>query len=189
MPHPAAAAGREVLLGEGEAASFIRGRPSPRRISGAAVTTPTMCLIVASLPGFVVVGPWGDLDEDGSARLAGILCDLIAGQPGLALAVDLTKVDHFDLAAVEKYEVAAAAAEHCGGNLSMRWPSDEVAATLTTAGLARLISTTAGPPTALRSAEERAAGQRSHPAGNARPDPNPGAPGRSVRAPNLRRTL
>jgi anti-anti-sigma regulatory factor len=131
-----------------------------------------------------VVRPGAGLDEDGCARLAGILSDLIAGQPDLAVAVDLTRVDRFDLAAVEKFESAAAAAAQGGGTLLLRCPSVEVVAVLATGGLARLISNT-GPQNAVRSPTERATGWCGHPAGSALRDPDPAATERPGRVPNL----
>jgi anti-anti-sigma regulatory factor len=177
--------GREVFLGAGGAGGPIGRRPRPRRIS-AAVTTPTLCLIVAPTAGTVVVRPHGVIDEYGSVSLAGILGDLFVGQPDLAVAVDLTNDDHLEPAVVEMFEAAAAVATNSGGTLSLRHPGDEIGAAVTAGGVARRFSAAVVPTKGVRSPIERATSRCDHPAGSALVDPDPATTGRSTAVPNLR---
>ena len=126
-----------------------------------------LSLVVAPMPGVVVVWPHGVLDEDASAGLADVLRDLFASESALAVLVDLSEVDRFDLAVVEMFKAAAAVADRGGGTLSVRCASEEAVAALTTCGLGRLVSGAADTTRAVRSEREQAGSRRRHPAGTA----------------------
>ena len=127
--------------------TFNTSRPIP----------PTLCLILAPTPGSVVVRPSGVLDEHGSGRLGRILDDLLAGQPHLAVTVDLTRVDRCDVGAAEMLEAAVVAAEQAGGTMSLRCSNYEFEAVRTTRA------------------------RRDHPAGSALTRFRPRNDGRSIR--------
>jgi anti-anti-sigma regulatory factor len=152
------------------------------------VTLPMLCLVVAPAPSAVVVWPHGVLDHDASASLANILGDLFAGPSALAVAVDLTQVDRFDLAVVEMFAAAAVVAEKHGRTLSVRCACDEAVAVLTTCGLARLLTGSTEAPKSVRSARQQDSSRRSHPAGSALPGPGPELVVGSTRIPKRRRT-
>jgi anti-anti-sigma regulatory factor len=177
--------GGDVLLGQGpRRGSSESGRVRETRVQG--VTPPRLCLVTAHSSGVVVLRPDPVLDEAGCAGLAEILRDLFAGRPQLAVAVDLTKVDRFDQAAGEMFDRTASAAEQCGGTLTLRCGGDDFEAALTASGLARLISTTAGSPPAVRSPAVREACLRNHPSGRDLPDPAPATTGRPTTSAELR---